>query len=345
MGHAAEAGRDLLRRGDARARPAGRAAGRRADGLRPGRAGERTRRGRGAGGRAARRGSSCRHRDRGPLPGGGRRPRAGGRRSPTRRRTRDSPRPLGALRGALSRPRLCHDRRVSSPVSPASAQADPWERFTRGVRLGLPYAAVGFVLSLSFGVLALQAGFSVVQAIVTAALVFAGSAQFAALAVVASGGTVLAAVSAASLMNARFLAMGVALAPSLPGPPWARALQGLAVVDSSWALANNRDGTFDRWLLFGTTLPQYLGWVAGTVAGCFAGGLVQDTEAIGLDAVFPTFFLALVMAELRDPRARPVAAAGVVIALALVPVAPPGIPILAAAAATLLALAPRGRTS
>lgn len=217
----------------------------------------------------------------------------------------------------------------------------PRDRFRLGVRLGVPYAAVGFFLSLSFGVLALQAGFSAAQAIVTAVLVFAGSAQFAALAIIASGGTALAAVSAAGLMNARFLAMGIALAPSLPGGPLKRAAQGQAVVDASWALANRRDGTFDRWLLFGTTLPQYLAWVSGTVVGCLAGGLVQDTDALGLDAIFPTFFLALVMLELRDPRTRPIAAAGALIALALVPVAPPGVPILAASAATLLALAHR----
>ena len=223
---------------------------------------------------------------------------------------------------------------------PDEATEDPRSRFRQGVRLGLPYAAVGFFLSLSFGVLALQAGFTAVQAIVTAALVFAGSAQFAALAVIASGGTVLAAVSAASLMNARFLAMGIALAPSLPGGPLARAVQGQTVVDSSWALANNKDGTFDRWLLFGTTLPQYASWVLGTVVGCLAGGLVDDTDAFGLDAIFPTFFLALVMLELKDPRTRPVAAVGTLIALALVPVAPPGIPILAAALATLVALVP-----
>ena len=172
---------------------------------------------------------------------------------------------------------------------------------------------MGFVLSLSFGVLAVQAGFTRVQAIVTAALVFAGSAQFAALAIIASGGTVLAAVAAAGLMNSRFLAMGIALAPSLPGGPVARGLQGQTVVDSSWALANQGDGSFDRWLLFGTTVPQYISWVAGTLGGVFLG-------------------------EVRSPRARPIAALGALIALALGPVAPPGVPILAASVATLLAL-------
>ncbi len=212
------------------------------------------------------------------------------------------------------------------------------EAFRSGVRLGLPYAAVGFVLSLSFGVLARDAGFSALQAIATAALVFAGSAQFAALAVITGGGTVPAAIAAGTLMNGRFLAMGIALAPSLPGGPVKRAAQGQTVVDASWALANRGDGTFDRWQLFGTTAPQYVTWTLGTVVGVFAGDIVGDPERWGLDAIYPTFFLALLLAELRDSRSRTVALLGALIALALVPFAPPGVPILAAAAASLLGL-------
>ncbi len=81
----------------------------------------------------------------------------------------------------------------------------------------MPYALAGGVLSLSFGVLALQAGFSAFGAIVMSAVVFAGSAQFAAISIVAGGGGVGAAIGAAALMNGRFLPMGIALAPSLPG--------------------------------------------------------------------------------------------------------------------------------
>ena len=212
------------------------------------------------------------------------------------------------------------------------------QSFTAGLRLGIPYAAVGFVLSVSFGVLARQAEFSPLQAIVTAVIVFAGSAQFAALAVLTGGGTAAAAVVAGTLMNGRYLAMGTALAPSLPGGPLSRALQGQTVVDSSWALANRGDGTFDRWLLFGTTAPQYVAWALGTVVGALSGDLLGDTDRLGLDAVFPTFFLGILIAELRQPRSRVVALCGAAIALALVPFTPPGVPILAAAVAALLGL-------
>jgi 4-azaleucine resistance transporter AzlC len=217
------------------------------------------------------------------------------------------------------------------------------ESFVRGVRLGIPYATVGFVLSMSYGVVARQAGFSALQAVASSAFVFAGSAQFAALSVVVGGGTLSAAIAAATLMNGRFLAMGIALAPSLPGGPVKRGAQGQTVVDASWALANNGDGTFDRWLLFGSTAVQYVGWVAGTVVGALAGNALGDPDAYGLDAVYPAFFVALLLHELRDRRSRVVAALGGAIALALVPIAPPGVPVLAASTAALVGLASSAR--
>ena len=212
------------------------------------------------------------------------------------------------------------------------------ESFRLGLRLGLPFAAVGFVLSLSFGVLAVQAGFTILQAIATSALVFAGSAQFTALAIVTGGGGIGAALTAATLMHSRFLAMGIALAPSLPGGPLRRAAEGQAVVDASWALANRGDGTFDRSLLIGTTIPQYASWLAGTVTGALVGDVIGDPDRFGLDVLFPTFFVAILLAELRRPRARVAALLGAGIALALVPFTPAGIPVLAAGAAALIGL-------
>lgn len=145
----------------------------------------------------------------------------------------------------------------------------------------------------------------------------------------------------AALMNSRFLPMGIALGPSLSGGPWRRAAQGQAVVDASWAMASQGDGRFDRHFLFGATAVQYVTWQLGTAIGAFGGSLIGDPEALGLDAVFPAFFVALLLAELRDGRARGVAAAGAVIALALVPFAPAGVPILAASTAALVGLRQR----
>lgn len=191
---------------------------------------------------------------------------------------------------------------------------------------------------MSFGVLAREAGFSAIGAIVMSAIVFAGSAQFAAISIIAAGGGLGAAIGAAALMNARFLPMGIAFAPSLPGPALLRAAQGQTVVDASWAMANMGDGRFDRHFLFGASAVQYATWLLGTAIGAFAGGVLGDPRDLGIDAIFPAFFLALLLPELRDARSRGVALGGALIALALVPLAPPGVPVLAASAAALVGL-------
>ncbi|HEV7884080.1 MAG TPA: AzlC family ABC transporter permease [Solirubrobacteraceae bacterium] len=214
----------------------------------------------------------------------------------------------------------------------------PAASFRAGLRAGVPYALAGGVVALSFGVLARQAGFSALGAIVMSAIVFAGSAQFAAIAIIASGGGVAAAIGAAALMNSRFLPMGVALAPSLRGRALARAAQGQTVVDASWAMANRGEGRFDRHFLFGASAVQYVTWMIGTTVGAVAGTGLGDPRALGLDAIFPAFFLALLLPELRDPRSRGVALGGGLIALALVPLAPPGVPVLAASTAALVGL-------
>jgi 4-azaleucine resistance transporter AzlC len=215
--------------------------------------------------------------------------------------------------------------------------------FRDGVRAGVPFALAGGLVAISFGVLARQAGLSPLAAIVMSAIVYAGSAQFTAIAILAGGGGVGSAVGAAALMNSRFLPMGVALAPSLPGrAPW-RAAQGQAVVDASWALASRDDGTFDRWMLFGSSAIQYLTWTSGTILGALSGDILGDPHKLGLDAVYPAFFVALLLSEARSRRARSAAALGALIALALVPFAPAGVPVLVASLGALIGLTRRSR--
>ncbi|MBJ7521979.1 MAG: AzlC family ABC transporter permease [Solirubrobacteraceae bacterium] len=223
---------------------------------------------------------------------------------------------------------------MATPPTPAPFR----DRVLAGLRAGLPFGVASFVLAMSFPVVASEAGFSALEAIAASALIFAGSAQFTAVAVLIQGGGAGAAIVAATLMNARYLPMGIALAPSLIGGRLRRAVEGQAVVDASWAMASRGDGTFDRGILFGSTLALYVGWVGGTIAGAVAGDLLSDPEALGLDAIYPAFFLALLINEVRSGRARAAAALGAAIALALTPVAPAGLPIVLASFAALIAL-------
>jgi predicted branched-subunit amino acid permease len=97
--------------------------------------------------------------------------------------------------------------------------------FRAGVRAGVPFALAGGLLAASFGVLARDVGMPGWAAIVMSAIVFAGSAQIAALSIIGAGGGLGSAIGAAALMNSRFLPMGIAIGPSLPGGVAAREVQ------------------------------------------------------------------------------------------------------------------------
>jgi 4-azaleucine resistance transporter AzlC len=206
-----------------------------------------------------------------------------------------------------------------------------------GVRAALPLLLPTFAVGVSFGVLA-EPVMGRAAPIVMSILVFAGGAQFAALSVLTAGGTASAAIIAGLLMNARFLPMGFAVGPAFTGGPLARAAQGQTLVDASFAIANRGDGTFDRDLLFGATVVQLAGWNLGTIAGVLGGGLLGDAEALGLDAIFPAFYLILLAEEARDRRAVVAAALGGLIVLVTMPFAPAGIPVIAATLAALVGL-------
>jgi predicted branched-subunit amino acid permease len=216
-------------------------------------------------------------------------------------------------------------------------RADLLERLKPGIRIGIPLGLAAFVLSFSFGVVA-RPVMGTAAPIVMSVIVFAGSSQFASLAVLSGGGSALAAVVAGILLNLRFLPMGIALGPSLRGGALKRALTGQAVVDASWAIANRGGGRFDPDMVVGATIPQYIGWVLGTVVGVFGADLVGDPLTLGLDAIFPAFFLGLLAPELRTRDGLRTAIGGALIALALLPFAPAGVPILAACLAALPAL-------
>ena len=208
--------------------------------------------------------------------------------------------------------------------------------FRAGVGAGIGYAIAALLLAISFGVIA-QPLMGNVAPIVMSALVFAGSAQFAATAVLAAGGGAVAAIGAGILLNLRYVPMGIALAPSLRGGAWRRAAVGQALVDFSWAAASRGGGRFDPAFMVGATTPSYPLWVGGTAIGVFAGGLVGDPAAFGLDAIFPAFFLCLLVeGELRPGLPALVAGVGSLIALCLIPFTPAGVPVIAASAAALL---------
>lgn len=207
-----------------------------------------------------------------------------------------------------------------------------------GIRVMLPLIPAVLAFGASFGVLAIAAGIDSLAALVMSATTFAGSAQFAVVSVLGAGGTAAAAIGAAVLLNARYAPMALAASAAFRGGPVRRLLEAQLLVDESWALSS-RDGGFDRKVLVGAGALLYVCWNAGTAVGVLAGDSLTDPATLGLDAAFPALFLALLAPLLRH-GSRPLAAAllGAAIALALTPLVPAGVPVIAATAACLVGL-------
>ena len=219
-------------------------------------------------------------------------------------------------------------------------------------RSGQRRALVARALSLSaavapfgvaFGVVCTQAGLSPWIALGYSSLVFTGSAQLAAVAVLGGGGTVAAAVVAGLLLNLRCLAFGLVMAPSFPRAWWRRALAAQLMIDESTAVATSAQDPRLRWFgyLVGG-LGIFVSWNLSTLAGATlvpgTGTLVTD---LGIDATIPAAFLALLWPRLSAPGERAVALVGAAIALLLLPLLPAGLPFIAAGLAVPLVLLAR----
>lgn len=194
------------------------------------------------------------------------------------------------------------------------------------------------MVGISFGALAVAAGVGSWLAIGMSLLVFAGGAQFLAVAVMASGGAAGAAVAGGLLLNARHLPFGLAVSEAV-GRSWPARLVGAhLLVDETVAFATAQPDPRRARLAYWTAgLILFAAWNAGTVVGVLAGQAVGDPEAFGVDAAFPAGLLALLLPSLDGNDARRVAVAGAVLALLATPLLPAGLPVLVALAALLVA--------
>src|SRR5436190_6096059 len=219
-----------------------------------------------------------------------------------------------------------------------------------GVSAALPLSVAVFGFGVSYGVLALSVGMGTLAPVLMSATTFAGSAQFAAASVLGAGGSATTAILAALMLNARYLPLGVTVAPWLEGGLWSRLLHAHLMVDESWAIAAEGQGRWNPRVLLGAGVGLWVAWVAGTVVGVLFGHALGDPATLGLDAAFPALFLALLAPQLRleeratavaglriEASSRAVAALpGAAIALVLTPFTPAGVPIVCAGAPCLI---------
>jgi 4-azaleucine resistance transporter AzlC len=202
-------------------------------------------------------------------------------------------------------------------------------------------AAVGIGLyamafGASFGAISVGSGLTFLQTMTLSLMMFTGASQFAFVGVAGSGGSVFAAVPAALLLGVRNAFYGVPVSEFLHPHGFARLWTAHFVIDETTAMAVGQTTPRARRFAFWTTgLILFSLWQLGSAAGALVGRAVNPAD-IGLDAAAPAVFLALLWPMLRRREARWVALGGALLALALIPLVPPGIPVVAAADVALI---------
>lgn len=192
--------------------------------------------------------------------------------------------------------------------------------FVLGFKEATPLAIGIFSYGLVFGVLAAQAGLTLMENLVMSLLVFAGASQFMAVGMIAAGAAPGQIVLATLLINLRHLLMGASLAPYLQRvKTWLLALAAHGMNDESFALTINRfymaGGSIGYFL--GAGAVTLLGWMLASGIGGGAGNFLGDPQAWGLDFAFTGAFIGLLLPQIRGWLNWSVAGVATVLAIAV----------------------------
>ena len=175
--------------------------------------------------------------------------------------------------------------------------------FGNGVKRALPivlgYVPIGF----AYGVLAGKSGISDANTLLMSLLVFAGSAQFIAVGLFASGTGPAAVILTTFVVNLRHMLMAASLAPYLSG--WKKrhlAWFSFELTDETFALHSASAGLLAdcRLEALSLNMTAQASWVVGTLLGIVASGLIGDVKPLGLDYALAAMFIGLLVGQCEN---------------------------------------------
>ncbi|MEY2849274.1 MAG: hypothetical protein RI885_1941 [Actinomycetota bacterium] len=214
---------------------------------------------------------------------------------------------------------------------------DPGDR--RVIRAGLTVGLAAASYGVSYGALAVAAGFDVWQTCVMSLVMFTGGSQFALVGVVATGGVAAGpvAVISAAVLGIRNGVYGLRMSPIIGTGFWRRVAAGWVTIDETTAVAMTQSTLRTQRLGFWiTAAATFVGWNLTSLIGAVIGDALGDIRQYGLDAAAAAAFLGLLWPRLRRLQTVAVAAAAATLAIALTPVLIPGLPVLVAASAAIV---------
>jgi 4-azaleucine resistance transporter AzlC len=202
------------------------------------------------------------------------------------------------------------------------------------VRDGLAIASYAVPVGLVYGLLTLQAHFSLADNVVACVVVLAGGSQFAAAGMVKDGAPWIAIAGVTLLINARHLIYSASIAPyTVDLPRRERAVMAHFLTDETFALSLahfRRIGRFDARGYWLASMAIFLPWTIGGALGYVVGGAV-DTTRLGLDVAFPAAMAGLSLGMVSGRRDVAAALGAVAVAVPVGLVGGPSVGLVAGA--------------
>ncbi|MEA3362624.1 MAG: AzlC family ABC transporter permease [Thermodesulfobacteriota bacterium] len=188
-------------------------------------------------------------------------------------------------------------RDYSKEIFPSSRKKTFQDGATAAWPICLGYIPIG----LALGVLAQQTGLPWWAVAMMSVLVFAGSAQFICVAMLAVGSSLPAIIFTTLVVNLRHTLMSSALAVYLPGVSRRfLALFAYGITDESFAvnMTRFRNEDWDRWRALTLNHIANFVWIFATITGVLVGQLVPQ-GAFGIDYALTGMFICLLVFQLQ----------------------------------------------
>lgn len=178
-------------------------------------------------------------------------------------------------------------------------------RFTAGIRDGIPIALGYLSVSFTFGIMAVLGGLPVWAALLISMTNLTSAGQFAGLNLMLAGGSYFEAAATQLVINMRYALMSVSLSQKLTDGVGTLNRMGIAygVTDEIFAVSTTKAGTVGPKYMYGLILMPYVGWSLGTLLGGISGMILPESIRSALGIAIYAMFIAIVIPPSKESRA------------------------------------------
>ena len=181
--------------------------------------------------------------------------------------------------------------------------------FKQGVITGIPITLGYIPVAITFGVLAMQSGLTLLELTMMSALVYAGASQFMGVNMIVAQASMIEIVIATFVLNFRHFIMSLSFMNSIRDHVALKGRIGvsLGLTDESFALASMNQEKADNskavYFYTGIFLSGYLAWVIGSLVGGVLGEVIPQklSESMGI-ALYALFISLLVPSVKKEKR-------------------------------------------